>query len=142
MSIRKFAVSDTAVLHLLDATGAPMYAGQDEDGEPALPIELILYSPGSKEYSAAEKARTDAVTRAVRPVKGKVKPMQPEEAEAIRVEFLAACTAGSNNLEMDGLQGAALYRTLYADRSLGFVIDQVDRFLGDWGNFSTASATD
>lgn len=136
MSLRKHAVSETATLHLQDAEGNPIYADEDEKK----PVEIILYGPGSKEFAEAQQRRQDAMMSKIQ--RGsRTKKLSQEEAEKLRVDFLVRCTAGSNNLELDGQTGTELYRAVYSDRSLGFIADQVDRFMGDWGNFSPSAAT-
>ena len=95
MSIRQFAVLDTATLHLLDALGNPMYAGTDDQGKPAMPIELILYSPGSKEFAAAEKARQDATMRAVQ--RGKAKRSLARAKTVLREREIALAKADASN---------------------------------------------
>ena len=135
MSIRKYAVSETATLHLQDAEGNLIYADEEE----SRPVEIVLYGPGSKEFAAAQQRRQDAMVSKLQ--RGsRAKKLTQEEAEKMRLEFLVQCTASSNNLELDGQTGTELYRAVYSDRSLGFIADQVDRFMGDWGNFSTSAA--
>lgn len=135
MDIRKFAVEQTSRLHLRDAADELMYA----DGDQAKPIAVNLYGPGSKQYAAAQAAQQN---RLLDKLKRKGKTAQTaEQLAAEKAEFLADCTVSFENMEYDALTGAALARAVYADTSIGFIADQAAKHIGDWGNFSTASAT-
>ena len=130
MDIRKFSVEETTVVHLRDASDALMYA----DDEQTLPVRVELYGPGSKPYAKAQATQnTRMLDRLKR--KGKVEQSADEMAEE-RVAFLVACTKGFENIEYDQLQGEALYKAVYGDRTLGFIPDQLNKHLGDWGNFT------
>ena len=134
MDIRKFAVEETSELALLDAADKPLV---DDTGAP---VVVTLYGPGSRAYAAAQAAQQN---RMIDKLKSKGKSTQTAEEKAReQAEFLAACTASfSPNLEYDGLAGAALYKAVYADTSIGFIAEQVGKFLGDWANFSKGSPT-
>lgn len=141
-NIRKFAVKETAVLHLRDASDELMYA-EKEDGsnDETRPMTVELYGPGSKVY-----ARTMAASenRIIDKLKAKGKVNETAEAKAIeRATNLAACTKSMSNIELDGddakLTGADLYKAVYAESAIGFVADQVDAYLKSWGNFTKTS---
>lgn len=138
MDIRKFAVVTTNRLHLRSANDELMYA-EGADGAPDLtkPLLVHLHGPGSREYAAAQSAQQNRMVDVLKR-RGKTK-QSAEDSAAEHAEFLAACTASMENVEYDGLEGDALHRAVYVDRSIGFVAEQVARFLGDWGNFTTGS---
>lgn len=139
MDIRKFAVEPTGRLHLRDATDELMYAdGPDGKPDPARPIAVNIHGPGSRQYARAQAAQQN---RMVDKLKRKGKAEQSaDQIAAEKAEFLADCTASFENLEYDDLAGAALARAVYADTSIGFIADQVAKWMGDWGNFTKGSA--
>jgi hypothetical protein len=133
--IRKFAVSATGKLHLRDAADQLMYADDDQ----SRPISVNLYGPGSKQYAKAQAAQQNRLLE-----KLKRKGQSAQNADQLAEEkagFLADCTESFDNLEYDALAGEALARAVYADSSIGFIADQVAKFLGDWANFTKASTT-
>ncbi len=132
MDIKKFAVEPTGRLHLRDAHDELMYT---DDGQA---IAVNLYGPGSKQYAKAQAAQQN---RIIDKLKRKGKTEQTaEQVAAEKAEFLSDCTAGFENLEYDSLTGDALTHAVYADISIGFISDQVSKFLGEWSNFLTVSA--
>jgi hypothetical protein len=138
-SIRKFAVSETGVLNLTDADDEPMIG---DDGKP---MSITLFGPGSKEYARANAANQNRLVDKLKK-KGKTDQSAADRARE-QSEFLAACTKDmSANIEYDApggekLKGEELYKAIYSDITIGFVADQVAKFIGDWSNFSKASAT-
>ena len=134
MDIRKFAVEETGVLELLGASDEPLL---DESKKP---ITVTLYGPGSKQYAKAQAAQSN---RMIDKLKKKGKSDQSADERARETaEFLAACTKDfSDNLEYGDLQGEALHRAVYSDVTLGFISEQVNKYLSDWGNFSQRSTT-
>ncbi len=134
MDIRKFSVALTGVLALKNAAGMPML------GEDGAPMSITLFSPGSSEYAQAEVEQQNRLVDTLKE-KGKSNRKVDDTARE-KAEFLAACTeAFSPNIEYDGKTGAALFKAVYADRQLGFIAEQVSRFLGDWANFTPGSPT-
>lgn len=140
MDIRSFAVAQTAVLHLRDANDELMYA-TGADGQPDIdkPMRAHLYGPGSKRFAAAQTRKNNKLIDKMK-AKGKTRATAEEEA-AENAEFLAAVTHSLENVDYDQLTGEALFAAVYADRSLGFIAEQVAKYLGDWANFSKGSAS-
>lgn len=138
--IRKHAVEPTTRLHLRNAADELLYADGD-DGKPDLarPMVAVLYGPGSKQYAKAQSARSNRMVDKLKK-KGKT-DTSAEENQRESVEFLAACTAALENVELDQLTGDALHRAVYSDLTLGFIPEQVGKHLGDWGNFTKGSLT-
>ena len=131
--IRKFSVSPTARLHLRDASDDLMYA----DDAKTIAIAVNLYGPGSKPYAKAQSAQQN---RMIDKLKRKGKTDQTAEQRAAEAsEFLADCTHSFENLDYDDLQGIALFKAVYADISIGFIPDQITKFMGDWSNFKPVS---
>lgn len=132
MDIRtKFSVAQTARLHLRDAGDELMYT---DDGKE---IAVNVYGPGSKHYARAQAAQQN---RLLDKLKRKGKADQTAEQKAAEAsEFLSDCTENFENLEYDALQGDALAKAVYSDLSIGFIADQVAKFLVDWANFKKVS---
>jgi len=130
MSLKQYSLTETATLHLQTPDGELMYVGKENDK----PVTLQLYGIGSKQYQQAERKRQDSLANKFKRYKNKTIPT--EELEELRVEFLVHCVAGSENFELDGQQGADLYRAVFSDRSLIFITEQVDRFINDQANFT------
>lgn len=135
MDIRKFAVPPTARLHLRDASDELMFA----DDAKTQAIAVNLYGPASKQYAAAQAAQNN---RMIDKLKRKGKAEQtPDQIASEKASFLSACTQSFEHLEYDALTGDALARAVYADQTLGFIADQVAKFVGDWSSFTPPSAT-
>lgn len=128
MDPRKFAVQETTTIQLFDAADDPMV---DENGTRA---EIEIYGPGTPQYAKAIAQRNNRTMERLRK-KGSA-DMTPEKQAAESAEFLAICTKSMTAIDFDGLTGEALYRAVYADKSIGFIADQVNAELGDWKNFT------
>src|SRR4030067_3374363 len=130
--IRKFAVEETAVLHLRGPDDEPLVG---DDGKP---MTITGYSPGSNEYARAQAANQN---RMIDKLKRKGKTDQSAEEKAReQAEFFAGCTKEfSDNIEYDGLTGDVLFKAVYADNSIGFIAEQFGKWLGDLNSFTTGS---
>jgi hypothetical protein len=132
-------VAETATLDLLDADESPLI------GEGGVQCSVTVYGPGSAEYAKAEAKKNNKVMDRLKR-KGKA-DATPEEQRAQQADFLADITASFNGFTYPSadpdkpLEGRALFRAAYMDRGVGFIADQVQAFVGDWGNFSRKSAT-
>lgn len=131
--IRKFAVTPTARLALRDASDELMLT---DDGKE---IAVNVYGPGSKQYAKAQAAQQN---RMLDKLKRKGKTDQTAEQKAAEAaEFLTDCTESWENLDYDKLKGDALSKAVYSDQSIGFIADQVAKFIGDWSSFRQVSTT-
>jgi hypothetical protein len=127
--ITQFEASDTATMPILDPKGEPVLV----DGKPA---SIELYGPGSAEYTKAQAALDSALTtRGMAALRGKPTQETPEEQRKLIVAKLASCTKALNNFPIEG--GA---QTLYMNPRLGYITNQVTRFIEDWANFTCGSA--
>lgn len=135
MDIRQLAVQETAVLHLRDGADNLLYEG----GDLAKPVTITLYSPGSKVYAKASAERNNRIVARLKQ-RGKADRSADESAQEA-AEFLAACTHSFAHIELDDLQGEALYLAVYTDASIGFIAEQAGKYLGEWGNFTKGLAT-
>jgi hypothetical protein len=127
-----FEAADTAILEVMNQNDEPLlFAGK--------PVRIELYGPGSEQASAAQ-AKVDrasqqmAFAAAVASGKGKKTEDNTGEMRRLQVDKLTACTKELINFPIEG--GA---RALYENRKLGYITRQVEKFLGDWANFPSAS---
>lgn len=134
MDIRKLAVEETSVLHLRGADEELLYEG----GDKKKPVTVTLFSPGSKTYAKAQAARNNRMMDRIKK-KGK-SDLSAEDTAMESATFLAACTHGMSHIELDKLEGDALYLAVYTDSSIGFIGEQAGKHLGDWSNFTKGSA--
>jgi hypothetical protein len=121
--LAQFRTIDTAELTVEHPRGGELtYNGE--------PVVITLYGPGTDKYIRAKhKLDNDAQARSVALLRGQAGKRQAEENLKSRAEFLAACTAKINNFPIsDAL-------TVYSDPGLGYIADQVDRFLASTENF-------
>lgn len=120
--ITAFEAADTAVLEVTDRKGEPLlHQGQ--------PVTIDLCSPGSREYlrathkmATAQQANTFAALRG-KPVKETVEGNIDKQAEK-----LAACTRSVNNFPVPAFE-------IYSNPKLGYITNQVAKFIEDWANF-------
>ena len=130
--IRKFSVEQTGRIVLRDAGDEIML----NDGKE---IAVSVYGPGSKQYAKAQAAQQN---RIIDKLKRKGKTEQTAEQKAVEAsEFLSDCTQSWENMEYDDLTGDALSKAVYSDRTIGFIADQVAKFIGDWSSFTKVSTT-
>ncbi len=136
MDILTQAVSDTAIIHVKDAAGEPLYDGEK-------PVRIHIYGPGSKAFAAVEARQSARAVKRMQDNDGRVTIAPHEERLAVTAEDLAAITARFEHLSYgdSGLEGDALHRAVYADPKLGFIARQVSKAVADWGNFKPGSAT-
>lgn len=129
-------------------TGEPMLVGgtevTDDDGETTIvggvPMSVTVYGPGSKAFRAARSAQSNRNMKRARQRGGKVETTDDEDA-ADTAAFLSSCTISLNNFGYRGLDPSnkETFRALYLDRKMGWLTDQVNKKMGDWGNFTKAA---
>ena len=122
-----FEASDTAVLEVLNQKEEPMLV----NGQP---VTIELYGPGSTQYAKAQ-AKIDSASqaRAFAAIRGKVAKDGPDEARRLQAEKLAACTARISNFPVTPLD-------LYSNPKLGYITNQVAKFVEDWSAFLSAAS--
>lgn len=137
-NLKKYGLKPTSVLHLLDGNDDPMFA-DDADGKPDLnrPMKVRLFGPGTKQYAAAQAAQSNRNMERFKK-KGK-SDMTAEERVAETAKFLARCTDGFENIEVDGLSGKDLFMSVYQDIELCFIPAQIEKFINDTANFTPTS---
>jgi len=136
--ITQFAPAETSQLHLKSpADEEPLFV---EEGDKKLAVGITFHSPGSEAYEAAVSRRTN---RALVRSKKKAE-LTADLLRSDTVSFLSDVTVSFDNLAYPPAgedKGEKLFRALYGDRKYGWVVEQANAHLGDWGNFTTVSAT-
>ena len=136
--ITQFKPAETSQLHLKSpADEEPLFI---EEGGQKLAVGITFHSPGSEAYEAAVSRRTN---RALVRSKKKAE-LTADLLRSDTVSFLADVTVSFDNLAYPPAgedTGEKLFRALYGDRKYGWVVEQANAHLGDWGNFTTVSAT-
>jgi hypothetical protein len=127
MDIRTKAVAQTSVLELRDANDELMQG-----------VTVTVYGPGSKQYAAAQAKQSNKMIEKLKS-KGRINQTAEQKA-AETAEFLADVTVEFSGLEYDALTGRELALAVYSDTTIGFIADQVAKFVGDWGNFGKVVA--
>ncbi|WCT75037.1 hypothetical protein PQ455_07430 [Sphingomonas naphthae] len=132
--ITQFAPADTGFMHLKSPRDEePIFVGAAAN---PLPVGITFHAPGSEAYEAANKRRTN---RSLGRSKKKI-DLTADLLRSDNVTFLTDITVSFDNLAYPpaaDLAGADLHRALYADPKYGWVVEQAQSHLGDWGNFST-----
>ena len=129
------AVAMSAPLHLKDASGNLLYTPDQK------PIRIQLCGPASPEYARIEERQTQRALKRAQDNDGKPSAASSDDRRAQIAEDYAAVTIAFENFTYPPAgkaQGAELFRATYADPTLGFIVNQVTRFLADWGNFKPA----
>lgn len=145
MQITNLAVNDTSFMHVRDAEDELLYEKKEvtEDGEKKLvddldkPVGITFYGPGTKVFAKAVQVKNNNMMDRLKK-KGK-SDMSPDEAADENASFLAAVTKEFHHIEIDQLEGEALYKAVFLNKKIGFICDQANKWLGEWGNFKQAS---
>lgn len=124
LNIRTRAVAESITFDLLDADDQPLI------GESGKPVQCTVYGPGSKPYQQADQRKRDKLLQKM--LKGK--SVSADEQSRAQAEFLADITQDID-LSYDDLQGREKLIAIYSDPEIGFIPEQVNRKVGDWGNF-------
>lgn len=139
MKIIALAAAATAFLHLKGPDGSFLYDAGEKVG-------IDLFGPGSPEYALIEEAQSARVIKRMQDNDNKVAHVPVEQRRIEAAADLTSLTASFRYIDYDGpdgspLAGAALYSAVYADPKLGWIKEQVVKFVGDWGKFTSGSAT-
>lgn len=139
MSLKKYELEETAVLHLKDAHGEPMYAtGPDGEPDTAKPMRGTFYGPGSRQYAAAQAQAQAAMLERMQ--KGGKKDSGGLQAVREKADFLAQCTKELENVASEsGATGQALCLEIYGNLKLSFWTRQIEAFITADQNFTQGS---
>lgn len=132
-SLKKLAIELTGIMEVRDAAGAVM---SDENGV----WSITHHSPGSKPFQKAkhtyDEKRSNSIT-ALMTGKGDAK-RGPDEDLRDTAEFLAAITISFNGFDYEGKLGYEAYKAAYMDLEIGHVANDLNKYLGDRGNYLKA----
>lgn len=143
--ISKIQVEDTFEVEIKHPkTDEPIIVGGQEVVDPetgeksmvgGVPMTVTVYGPASAQFKAAQAVQNTKFTKRLR-----AGVEQSAETEATdKAAFLSACTVSLNGFNYKGqTEGRETFRSLYLDRKMGWLTDQVNRQMGDWGNFTKA----
>jgi hypothetical protein len=138
MDITQFTPTETSFLHLKSPVDEePLYEGS---GDAKQPVGITFHAPGSEPYEAAVSRRTNRSL-----VRSKKKAeLTADLLRSDTTSFLTDVTSEFNHLDYPpagDAKGETLFKALYSDRKFGWVIEQANAFLADWGHFTKSSAT-
>lgn len=120
--LAQLEASEVATLEVIGLDGEPL---QGDGGI----VTIELYGPGSTEYQrSTSKLESAAQTRAFAALRGKTQADSADVARADLAAKLAACTRAIHHLPLSAAD-------LYENPKLGYITNQVAKFIEDWGNF-------
>lgn len=131
------AAAETAAIHIKGLDGAFLYS----DGKP---VRIVIYGPGSDAFAEVEDRQINRTVKRSAENDGKLTVAPSKQREAELADDLASLTVAFENLTYppaSGKQGKELFRALYADKKLGFITQQIQKALKDWGNFTPGSTS-
>lgn len=128
------AVTDTAECELNKANGDPM------TGEKGKRCSITFFGPATDEFARMQAAQRKRVQDRVMKRAGDA-GLEAERRE--KAEDLASITKSFNHFTYPGefATPAEMFTACYLERKLGFIRDQGNAFVSDWGNFSGDSPT-
>lgn len=134
--IRQKSVSETGIIELDNADDSPMF--NPDTGERCT---VTVCGPGSKRWQQANAEKSRKATARVDKAKGKlaaaIDPTGDDETD-----FLADITVSFNNWTYSHPDGEEwptkrdMFRAAYADHSIGYIRQKVEKQNGEWGNYS------
>lgn len=126
------AVVDTADCELNKANGEPM---RNATGDRC---SITLYGPSTDQFAQMQARQRKRMRERIGRGKGEV-ATETENRE--KAEDLASITKSLNHFTFPGefKRDGDMFSALYLERKLGFVFDQANSFVSDWGNFSPDS---
>lgn len=137
LTINDLRASDTAVLHLKDAAGEPMFYVPD-GGDPQKdkkPVLVELYGPGSDPYRKAQQKAQRRVMHLAKSGRKALEERSADERAADVAALLASITVRFDGFDAEGRSLADALCALYADPKAGYIANQVNDFSADWANF-------
>lgn len=137
MDIATQAVVETATIHIKGANGELLYA----DAERQKPVQIVIYGPGSEAYGVVEARQSSRTVKRMQDNDGKMILPPAEERRKEVAEDMASLTVNFINFSYSkagDAQGEALFKAVYNDPTLGFIVRQVSQSVQDWGKFTGA----
>lgn len=132
--ISTIEMTDTFDLVIIDPrTEDEFLVDVEENGRPVRrAMSITLWSPGTKEYRAAQAENRKRLQKAFK--NGKLQE-EPEQEEARLARWFQECTVSFNNFTHNGgdPKDAETHRACYADPKSGWITQQVNVALDNWG---------
>jgi len=136
-SIKKLAIMSTGVFPVRDARG------ETAVGEDGTPWTITHHSPGSKQFQKAKHAYDEKRSNSLSSlVTGKDSKRTAEDEAREVAEFLAAVTISFDGFDYEGKRGYEAYKAAYMDLEIGHVATDLNKFMGDRGNYLPPKPTD
>lgn len=136
-SLKKLAINPTGDFIVRDARGEIV----EENGTP---WTITVHSPGTKPYQKAKHAYDEKRSNSVASLmtgKGDSKRGVDDDIRDV-AEFLAAVTISFNGFDYEDKRGYEAYKAAYMDIEIGHVASDLNKYLGDRGNFLPPKQTD
>lgn len=135
-NLKSLAIEPTGKMEVKDPAGNFVY---QDDGK--TPCTITVHSPGTKIFQQALHSFNDKKSGGLSAIiNGKdAKKSADADAKDLAV-FLAAVTISFDGFDYEGRIGNAAYRAAYEDIEIGHVATDLNKFLGDRGNFWKAPA--
>lgn len=126
------AVAETADCEINQADGKPMI------GEKGKRCSITFYGPSTDQFAAMQARQRKRLHERVA---NDQTELTPDEEIADAAEDLASITKSFNHFIFPGdfASPEEMYRACYSERRIGFVRERGNRFVSNWGNFSTGS---
>lgn len=135
MDIVTQSVVETTTIHIKSANGELLYA----DKERQKPVQIVVYGPGSDAFGVIEARQSARTVKRMQDNDGKLTVAPSEERRKEAAEDMASLTVAFNNFSYSkagDAQGEALFKAVYSDPTLGFILKQVSQGVQDWGKFT------
>ncbi len=131
--------ADTAAIHLKGLDGEYLY---DKNGNP---VRIVVYGPGSKQFSVIEERQTSRALKRMQENDGKLTPPPAQQRAKEAAEDLAAITVAFENFDFPPAKGKPdieKFEEFYAHPKSVHIRDQVAKAVKTEGNFKPDSAKD
>jgi len=135
-NIKDLEVQDTADFIVCNARGTPQ---KDAAGNE---LSITFASPGTAKYLQAKHNFDEKKNGAAAALfSGKTNKRDYKKDLEDRAEFFANITESFNNFQYGDRPGYEGYKAFFKNPKLGFIVNDADKFLADWGNFTPDSET-
>lgn len=134
MDVSNLMIGEIGAMHVKNAAGTLLYHGNN-------PCRILFYGPATHQFAQLEAKQNARAVQRHNDNEGKLVARSPEDRRREAAEDLADITHSIENLSDGGKTGRELFLSLYGNPKLGFLIEQSNKFIGNWGNFPAASPT-
>lgn len=132
-SLKKLAIETTGTMEVKDAAGNVVC---DDLGAA---WSITHHSPGTKQFQKAKHAYDEKRSASLTAMMtGKDTKRTADDDLRDTAEFLAAITISFNGFDYEGKLGHDAYKAAYMDLEIGHVANDLNKYLGDRGNYLKA----